>query len=116
MRKVFGDERSVPSPEQGASTRILSNFENVDFDRDAQSPIASFLVIIAFVTPHFSKFVERILILPMFKSLAIIVPWFSMYIAICEVLLPGEAHKSRIKSFGFGFSAIGGSIEETSWI
>ena len=116
IRNVFGLERKVPSPEQGASTRILSNFGKLDLDSWEQKEIASFLVMIVFVTPHFPRFDERILILSIFKSFAIIVPWFCMYIAIWEVLLPGDAQRSRISSFGFGFRAMGGSIEETSWM
>ncbi len=115
IRNVFGEERSVPSPEQGASTRILSNFGmEEDFESFEQSEIASCLETIVFVTPARSRFAERIFILSIFKSLAIIVPWFCIIAAICVVLEPGEANKSRINSFGFGDRAIGGSIEESS--
>ena len=109
--KVFGLERRVPSPEHGASTRILSNFGKVELESFEHKETASFLVMIVFVAPFFSRLDARIFILSSLKSFAIIVPWFCMYTAICDVLLPGEAHRSRTNSPGFGSSAIGGSIE-----
>ncbi len=80
--KVFGEERRVPSPEQGASTRILSNFGKFDFASWEQSAIASLRVMIVFVTPHFSILVERIFIRLMLRSFAMIVPWFCIMAAI----------------------------------
>jgi len=53
-----------------------------DFESFEERAIASFLVTIVFVTPHLSRLDERIEILSIFRSLAIIVPWLFMYDAI----------------------------------
>jgi len=93
---------NVPSPEHGASKRILSNLMSVSFAILEQKAIASFLVIIVFVTPAFSKFAARIFSLFIFSSFAIIVPLLFISAAICVVFEPGAAVKSRTKSFSVG--------------
>src|SRR3989344_3450095 len=81
IKNVFGELLNVPSPEQGASRRILSNL-NLSFDMAEQRAIASFLETIVLVTPHFSKLETRIFIRSIFRSLAMIVPEFSIRAAI----------------------------------
>src|SRR3989344_79932 len=98
---VFGEERSVPSPEQGASRRILSALIPF-FARREHKATESFFVIIQFVAPHLSRFVTRIFILSGFISFAINVPLFFMDAAIWVLFEPGEAHRSRTSSSSFG--------------
>lgn len=81
VMKVFGELRRVPSPEQGASRRILSNLK-FDFERFEQSAIASFRVTIVFETPQRSRFETRIEILSMLRSFAINEPQFCIFAAI----------------------------------
>ena len=57
MRNVFGLERSVPSPEQGASSRMRSNLKFFR-ERFEQRAMASILVTTALVTPERSNAVH----------------------------------------------------------
>ena len=65
--------------------------------------------------PGFQRPVEdKIFILPKSESFAIRRPVFFINEAISVVLLPGDAHKSKILSFGFGSNTITGSMLEIS--
>src|SRR3989344_3532781 len=115
IRRVFLLLIIVPSPEHGASRRILSALNSKDLIFLQNTSLGDF-VIIAFMTPHLSRFEARIFILPRFISFAIKIPEFFIPEAICVVLLPGDAHKSITISFSFGLREIIGSILEISWI
>ena len=112
--RVFGVDLIVPSPEQGTSKRILSNFGKFDFDKLLHKATASFRETIAFVTPVFSKFETKTLRRPRFSSFATIVPEPSIFAAICVVFDPGEANKSKTNSSGCGSRAMTDNIDETS--
>ena len=84
------------------------------FSNSLHNNIPSFFVMIVLEHPHLERFAESILILPCETSFAIRVPVFCIFDAIWVVLLPGEEHKSRIVSFGFGLRARTGSIDAIS--
>ena len=113
MSNVLGEERRVPSPEQGASRRILSNLNPV-FSSFAQRAIASILVTMVLVAPQRSRFAARIFILSSFISLAMSVPLFCIAAAICVVFEPGEAQRSRTNSSGWGERARTDIMEQSS--
>ena len=100
---------TVPSPEQGASRSILSNFI-------PKFPLfASFFVIITFVIPNLSKFPPKDFNLLKLISFATIVPSLISSASIV-VLLPGAAAISNTFSPLCGFSARTGAIEDRSWM
>src|SRR3989338_3397641 len=113
INAVFGVLLNVPSQEQGASIRILSNSKPESLRR-LHKAVPCFFVIMIFDAPQRSVFEARIFTLPSLISLAIIVPWFSIFAEICVVFEPGEAQRSRTNSPFFGFSASTGSMLEIS--
>src|SRR5512136_285791 len=81
---------NIPSPEQGASTRIKSKKpckpENAD---------GSFLLITVFETPHFLMFSARIDALELITSFETSSPSCPIREERCVLLPPGAAQRSR---------------------
>ena len=87
---------NIPSPEQGASTRILSKYCS---NRSAKVSGASFRTS-ALQIPILSIFSDKILALAGCISLHTKSPCPRISAAICVLFPPGAAHKSRILSPG----------------
>ena len=90
-----GSFRNIPSPEQGASTTILSK----NSGKNIASPAGLSLVTTQFVTPILSIFWDRILLRFETISLDTNMPPPASLPAICVDFPPGAAHTSSTTQF-----------------
>ena len=101
----------MPSPEQGASTRILSK----NAGKRSASASGSALVTTALATPIRSMLRESTCAREGTGSLHTSSPCPPISAAICVLLPPGAAHRSRMRSPGRGSSAVTAERALGSW-
>ena len=104
--------RNIPSPEHGASTKMRSKYSR----KLSESFCGVSFVTSALHTPMRSMFSDRIFALAGWISLQTISPSPCMEHAICVLLPPGAAHRSKMRSPGSAIRYSAGAIALGSWI
>ena len=111
-RTMDSSLRNIPSPEQGASTRILSKYSGIRAASFSGSSLETQMP----GRPNSSRFFSRALALELLMSLAKRRPVPLSFAPSSVLFPPGAAHRSRTRSPGSTGSRAAGAMALGSWM